>query len=233
MFGESLTSHFWVASTPLFQTALFFVPDGTRFQAGMEELSSEQKSYTTDIKIFDADGELINEVATTYPIDRVGILEIEPLLEVCKYEGGMKHGRAVITCSAPAQPMSRIQGRDSAVFMGELLPLNTQQRAFIPVTLSEGKSSILILSNFSASPSSIKCKLIVGKRSPETQVDVPAGGTRMLSLESEFPEYADLTVSRAVQGYLRLSTRSDDQIGVQLFERLEGAKESSLFTTIG
>ena len=225
-------SQFWVASTANFQTNLFFVPDASRILASSGQATGDMTMYTVQLNLFDADGELVNEVTTSFPLDRVGLLELEPLLEVCKYEGGMKHGRALISSDSPTKHLCRLQGRENAALMRELLPLSAQHRVFLPVSLTEAKASILVLSNMGRVPAILRCKLIVGKRSPEMQLEIPAGATRLLSVENEFPEFGDLNLSRGVQGFLRLSSRAEDQVGVQLLERIEGPKDTGLFTTV-
>lgn len=225
--GLRYSAQFWVSSSPFFETVLFLSPGLAPQDAEAASISSVNYS----VKLYDADGALVNEIAYQVAPTQVGILELHTLMEAVKYESGIKHGWVDVVSECPSKIYCRLHARSVATLMGELHSIGSQQRVCFPLSLGQHRSSYLAVVNFSKETSAVRCKLFVGKRSPEILLSIPGSGSRLISLDAEFPEYKELTES-IVQGYVRVSPRSDSPFGVQLIERSEGSKDDGLFGTL-
>jgi hypothetical protein len=73
------------------------------------------------------------------------------------------------------------------------------------------------LSNYGEEEAIVRVRFCVGKRMPEINCHVPARGCRLVSLESEFPEFCQ-DHSTELTAYLRFSCKSDAGVGVQVLE---------------
>jgi len=221
------SAQFWVASSPFFETTLFFSSSLIR----QESQNSNISLINYQVKLFDADGEIVNEVEYSVPPTKLGTMEVHNMMEAMKYESGLKHGWLSVESEHPSKVFCRIHARNTATLMGELLPIGAQQRVCFPLSLGEHRSSFLAVVNYSKENAAVRCKLFVGKRSPEVLFTVPGAGARLINLEAEFPEYKEAGAG-AILGYIRVSPRNDTPFGVQLVERIEGSKEEGLFGTL-
>lgn len=201
---------FWVSTFPFFESVLTVVPPNT-----------QQNEWNLKLSFFDPDGAPINAVEQLCPAFEPTIVALDQYLGGCKLESGFKHAQLVVSVPSGAFVSCRLQGLDTASFIGPLLTFTEDRAAFLPVTFSAERSYLIALSNFAGTESSVRCRLICGKRAPETVLQLPPRGSRLLSLSSTFPQFAIQEGGSAVQGYIRLTTRSEIGVGVQLIERTE------------
>jgi hypothetical protein len=221
------SAQFWVSSSPFFESVLFLTPS----LVPNELYLGENNVYNYLIKLYDSDGALVNELNYSITPFQLGVIELHNLMEGMKYESGIKHGWVDVVCERPSRMFCRLHAKSVATLMGELQPIGGQQRVCFPLTLGENRSAYLAAVNFSKEPSAVRCKLFIGKRSPEILFTVPGSGARLINLDAEFPDYKELE-GPALLGYLRVSPRNDSPFGVQLIERIEGSKEEGLFGTL-
>ena len=87
------------------------------------------------------------------------------------------------------------------------------------VVFAGDRANLLGVLNLSTAEASMRCRLLCGKRTPETTLSVPPLGARLLSLETEFPELAATPEDRQVRAYVRITCRNEQEIAVQLLER--------------
>lgn len=222
---------FWICAGPFFESNLFFAPVVSASRIAGSEAGAPAP-LRLDIVLYDADGEIVNEVRFQPPADRVGILDVEPLMEACKYEGGLKHGTLSVSSTAPFTAFSRVFARQSAAVMDGLMNLSPAGRIFIPLSLAEGKKSLLTVVNYGNERASVKCKLFLARRSPEILCSLPAHGARVLSLEDEFVEQGESLPQNGVQAYLRVNSKTDDPVGIGIIEKFEGIKDNHILTSI-
>ncbi|MBN8549301.1 MAG: hypothetical protein J0M12_08310 [Deltaproteobacteria bacterium] len=220
--NASLTSHFWVCAYPFVETTLFLVP----------ALSPDAAlASATSIELYDADGALSNEVELDFPAGQVGILELDSIMGGCKLESGLKHGHMLVRSPAGTSPYLRMHTREGAALIGEPAAFGADRSTFFPLTMDEGRSYYLTVVNHGKAQAALKCRLFCAKRSPETLISIPAFGSRVISLENEFAEYSAES-GKQMQAYLRLSTKSETTLGVQLLERTEGKNEGGIFYAV-
>lgn len=218
----SITNHFWVCAYPFVETTLFLVPPFP-FEGAITQPSA--------IELYDADGALSNEVHVEFPRGQVGIVELDSIMGGCKLESGLKHAHMVVRSAAGSSPYLRMHTREGAALIGEPAVLGADRSSFFPLTMDEGRSYYLTAVNHGKAQAALKCRLFCAKRSPETLISIPPLGARVLSLDNEFAEYSS-EAGKQLQAYIRLSTKSDTTLGVQLVERTEGKNDGGIFYSV-
>lgn len=217
------TSHLWVCAYPFIESALFIVPLNPTLPTAPEAVRAE---------LYDADGNLANELNLSFPRGQVGVIELESIMGECKLEGGFRHAHLVIHTPAGVSHYVRMHTREGAAFIGDPAALASERSSFFPMTMDDGRSYYIAMVNQSKNPATLKCRLFCAKRSPETVFTVPPLGSRIVSLENEFPEFATIEGGKQLQAYVRLSTKSETTVGVQLIERVEGKSEGGYFYSV-
>jgi hypothetical protein len=221
--GSSITSHFWVCAYPFVETTLFIVPPHPRDSA---------IGVASKAELYDADGGVANEVELSFPPSQVGMLEMDTIMGGCKLESGLKHGHLVVQTAPGFSTYLRMHTREGGALLGEPASLGSDRSTFFPLTMDEGRNYYLAIVNHGKAQAHLKCRLFCAKRSPETLISVPALGSRIVSLESQFPDYSAADVGKQLQAYVRLSTKSDTVLGVQLLERVEAKKDTGIFYAV-
>ncbi|MBX7143325.1 MAG: hypothetical protein K1X79_02630 [Oligoflexia bacterium] len=217
------TTHLWVCSYPYVDSTLFVVPPAVLGDS----------SARTAVAIYDADGNTANEVDLEFPSNQIGIIELESIMGGCKLEAGIKHGHAVVQSPVGYSHFCRIHTREGAALIGAPASLTADHSSFFPITFDEGRQYFLAFVNETRSTANVKCRLFCGKRSPETLLTIPPLGSRVIHVETEFPDYAGGDTGKQLQGYVRISTKSEGRIGVQLIERHATKSEGGVFSAVG
>jgi hypothetical protein len=214
--GEAgqVTSTFWVSTYPFFESTLCVVPP-VPLQA------INDAGFPIDVAIYDPDGAELNSARLVASPIQPTTIDLDQFLGGCKIESGLKHAQVVVTSAAGSLHTCRIHSRESGSFMGPMMWFNNDRAAFLPVTFSVERSYLAAFSNGTTAETAVRCKLICGKRAPETILTLPPRGSRIVSLSSTFPEFASVEGAATTQAYLRLTTRSEGGVGVQLIERTE------------
>jgi hypothetical protein len=217
------TTHLWVCAYPFFDSTLFVVPP-------LEVPESAAESVVT---VYDADGEIANELSLAFPTREIGMLELETLMGGCKLEAGLKHGHALVQSPAGYAHLCRLHTREGAAILGAPSQLSAAHSTFFPLTFDEGRAYFIALVNQNRTHASVKCRLFSAKRSPETLISVPPLGSRIIHIETEFPDYAGGDSGKQLQAYVRLSTKSEGVLGAQLIERHSTKSDGGVFYAVG
>ena len=252
-----MTTHFWVCAYPFLDSSIFVVPPVLSVPLEPDSFSSvpaetevgsavtaavnnteikrpKNSTAQTMVTLFDADGDVANELTLSYPINEIGILELETLMGACKLESGLKHAHVMVESERGYAHYCRLHTREGAAILGVPSQLSVAHSTFFPLTFDEGRSYFVSLINHSRTPAAVKCRLFSAKRSPETLISVPALGARVLQVETEFPDYAGNNEGgKQLQAYLRLSTKSEATLGAQLIERHATKADSGVFYAVG
>ena len=220
-----VSSHFWAATFPFFETTLFIAPpvDGSPVAP-------------TRLTVFDADGEIVNEAALEIEPGRVGIFELEQFLGGCKLEGGLKHAHLEVVSPPGCRHLCRMHSRSGASLHVEAAALSSHRSVFFPLRFARGHDTIVCFVNRGAEPAVVKMRLFVGSRNPESFLEVPAFGARMVSLGSEFGEFVGGGEADIGQGYVRISAKGGADLGVHLIERViarDERTEGDAFAAVG
>lgn len=215
-------SRHWICAGQFFSTSVLIVP-------GPHAASNEPIPVAGNI--YDCDGEIVNQFQTSVTPHGVACLELEPLMEGCKLESGLRHGQVSLETPAGFSHYCRFVGGDGAFLMGTPFVLSRGRSAFFPITFGEARSHIVCLVNHSEQKGDVKCRLFLKNRTPDIVCSVPGNGTRLINVESHFLEYlADLGDSQLA--YLRMISKGREEIGVQLIERSEGKSDAGLFQSV-
>jgi hypothetical protein len=222
-------NHFWISSYPFFESTLLVVPSAAATLDAQKPLEGQR--LAVQMRVYDGDGELINDAQLEFPSSDIQFFELEPLLGACKLESGMKHAHLVVTAPSGTGVYCRMHTRESAALLGEPVLVDTTQGTFFPMTFASDRSNLLCIINRGAQEAVLRCRLFVGKRSPEASWTVPAWASKVVSIESEFREYAKTDEGQQLQAYVRLSTKAGE-LGTQLVERTDGPQEAGFFTSV-
>lgn len=219
--GRDQGQHFWISTLPFFDCALFILSH-----------ASATTPSETAISVYDPDGTLINSLEFSSPPGEVGMVELEQFLGCCKLESGMKHAHLLVRSDPGTRAVLRMHSHDSGCIMGPMTQVLMHRGTFFPISFAEDKSSFIALVNYSNEPSVLRCRLFQGTRTPEISISVPPRGARFFGLESEFSDCTAKGSDKAINGYVRLTTKSEGGLGVQLIERTDGLKGNSLFNSV-
>ncbi len=220
---ESVTSHFWVASYPFFETTLFVL-------APLQSCSDQ--SSQAEINVYDPDGELINEVSFGFPSNQVGALEVDQLLGACKLESGFKHAHLVIKSPQGTRHLCRLHAQERATLLGQPISVTDDQGVFFPLTLALNRTSLLCLVNYSDEIARVRCRVVSAKRSPEQILTIPARGARAVIIESLFPEMSQVEDGKRKTAYLRISAKEGHKVGAQLLERVSCGDGRFIYSSV-
>lgn len=212
-----VTSHLWASTSPFFRSVLLVSP-------------ASIGSSNTELIIHDADGAIVNKASYQFEGCKVGIIELGELLQGCKPSCGIVQGYVVARTIGSAKHLHRLVSDDSACIMGSTHLIDSDRSAFFPITIAEDRSSLVVLVNTGNEAATATVRLISGKRTPETIVDIPARGARTLSINVEFGDYITAKGEDEVLAYLRVRTRATHELGVQLLEQQGG--ENGFYTSV-
>ena len=91
---------------------------------------------------------------------------------------------------------------------------------------------MISLVNTGGEEATVRCRLYVGRRTPEIDCKIPAYGARMLHVEGVFSKYVGLPKDKTVQAYLRITTPVEVPLGVQLLEKNSAYDEKDYFVAV-
>jgi hypothetical protein len=209
------TSHFWVASPPLFSSTLLVATGGDSAGAGRAK---------TRLEIFDLDGSQINSVEVEFPAGQVGFVELEPFTAALKMQGGVAHGHLKVTSPIGTRHLYRQTIGTSVVLYQDPVPVSNRESSFIPVVIGGRREHMLVLVNSGEEEGQIACRLFYGNRSPEWTLTVPGNGSRVLSIENDLVAAADQKAweKGALQAYIRFTGKHHSPIAGHIIERTLG-----------
>jgi hypothetical protein len=222
---SSSVASFWVSTFPFFESTLFVAPpfvDRSACGAGEETTGTFVASSVT---LFDADGGVVNEFTVEVEPGRVGIVELDQFLGGCKLESGLRHAQMRVVSPPGTRQLCRLHGRAGAQIVEESSRLTRQRSVFFPVRLAPQLEHVVCFINLGGEPAVAKCRLLVGNRTPEVFVEVPANGARLLSLTTEFGDFGAGGGGDGAQAYVRLSTKGDAVLGAQVLQRVVARDE--------
>jgi hypothetical protein len=234
--------HGWVCSGPYFETVMYVycAERGGALRKGSQgdsplspDLAAFGRGTPIEFELFDPDGFCCNRVELQVEPGKVAAIDWDPFLGNCKFEAGMKHGHVVAKLPPGFRAVSRLVSSHAGCFFGRPLMLTASSRAFAPITLSRDRFPMVVLVNHSAVEATVRGRLFCGKRTPENVWQVPANGTRVLSIAHEFGDAITIEPDEQVQTYLRMGVRGEYEVGVQCIERLQGPNESSVYLALG
>lgn len=212
---SSVTSHFWVANPPFSISTLLVAPDS-------QQESDER--ICTRMELFDADGSKVNEITVEFPINEVGVIEIEPFTQALKEQGGVAHGHLAVSSPAGTRHLCRQSFGGCVAVLQDPAITKGRENSFAPLIIGARREHQIVLVNTCAEPTQIGIRLYYGNRAPEWNVDVPGNASRLLSLESELLSSSDdkSWERGAVQAYLRIAPRLQGAVTCHIIERMPG-----------
>lgn len=211
---------FWVASSGLFETSLIFYSS-----------PNQKKEHIAQGLLYDSDGNHVNSLEYSFHSDKASVFEISSLMEGVKYEAGLKHGILDLKVSADMNVICRLHSHSAASLLSSLHELGRNEKAFLPLRFSTDTKIIAAVVNLSKEVNQVRCKLFIGKRTPEINLDLPPQSVRLISMNEEFIDCLE-GKSVTAAGYVRISSRNDMPFAAQIVECVEGSKNEAIFSSI-
>jgi hypothetical protein len=233
-FEEVYLENFWVSSSPLFSSTLIVrstihnlesgynlesgnsnevengAVEGTLSEATVaktkeaEQIKLVNEPTKLRIKLFDADGNLFNELNLNFGSMPVGLIDLEPCMAECKFESGMKHARLKLESSVKISAMLRLHTRDWSVLSPAAKAVDFHSKYLVPLEPGFDKSTWIVAMNDSPMEIDLKLRLSLGRRSPEITVKVAAFGVGVFDTKLIFKEVFDQQQEEA-QAFVRVS----------------------------
>ena len=213
--------HLWVGSCPWFQTSLFLCAQPLAGQAG-----------SASGVLYDADGSVTNEISLSFPAGTVGVCELNQFLGANKLEAGIQHGHLMLKLSEGVRVVARINTNEGAAILGPARLASFNHGGFFPIMMCEERRNYVTFVNVNEGPVSLKCRLFAGSRAPECGITVPPRGSRVICIESEFPEFATVPSGKVQQGYIRIATKAHEPVGVQMLESTKIQRDQNAFSSV-
>ncbi len=220
MTSDDTKSHFWISGGSFFSSTILVASDLRGVPGGMIEAQCE---------LFDVDGAPIQRFQVEFPEREVGIIELEPFMLGLKMQGGIIQGHLVVQSRAGTAHFCRQQVGEHADIMTASRGLKSREMSFMPLLLGGRREHLVVVVNAGPEDAQVVVRLLYGSRSPEWAIQIPGNGCRAVSLEHELlATFDDSSWHKGVlQGYLRISPRSQSTIVCQMVERLPGEIEGN------
>jgi hypothetical protein len=174
--------------------------------------------------LFDVDGSLVRSFQVEFPEREVGIIEVEPFMSGLKMQAGIVQGHLRVQSNLGASHLCRQEVGQHVDLVSTPRELRNREMAFMPLLLGGRREHLMVIVSTGKDDAQVVVRLLYGTRSPEWTVQVPGNGCRVVSLEHELlSTFDDSSWQKGVmQGYLRLSPRSQAAVVCQMVERLPG-----------
>lgn len=210
----------WVCSYPVFDGVLVIAP-----------VAAQDAHFSVALTVYDPDGFEINRVELETRGDRPTFLEIEPFLERCKLECGIKHAQVVLAALQPFQVRTLLLASEHVVELDEGFSIGAGRSVALPLSFAPHQRNYLSLVNTSSETSVVKVRVMTGRRSGEQLLTLAPRAARLLPLELELSLTAE--VGQAA-GYARVSHREGSAV-VRLLTVSDRDEERlpPLFTGLG
>lgn len=207
------TQYFWFCSQPFVESSLLL--------AGRGELKSL-------ITVRDADGAVVNEASIVH--HGFLVFDLASAVLNVKLESGLRHGTVEVSSTAVAS--MRFFNKTFSRFFEPARVISADCAQFAPITLGNNIENLVCLLNSSDEEATVRVRLILAKRNPDTLVTIPARGTRLMCVEREFGEIAEKAIEeKTTRAYVRVSLRSEQPVLMQAAEVLN--REGGLGNTGG
>lgn len=180
------------------------------------------------VTVRDADGAIVNEAQIAH--HGLSVFDLASAVLNVKLESGLRHGTIEVVSEAPAS--MRFFNKTFSRFFEPARVVTADCAQFAPVTLGSNIENLVCLLNCSDHEATVRVRLILAKRNPDTIVTIPPRGTRLMCVEREFGDVTSKAIEeKAVRAYLRVSLRSELPVLMQAAEVL--SREGTMGVTGG
>ena len=218
-------SNFWFSTSPFFNTVVYTVP---RTVYNIEEGNYINRGDSTPltIKIFDCDGDLINNVSISTPSNECATIAIDTYCSGCKLQGGIKQGTIEIShsddiiCYAKSCDVENTSTKLlSPSLLGVPIYITSTAPIFFPILIKNDLNLILTVINKSHKTEDFKYRIIVDEVFDEISHKIPPKGCRIFSI---FADFKDFECREGTQAYLRFVSKAPDNcLGYQIIEQIK------------
>ncbi len=197
---STMPQYFWFCSQPFVESSLLL--------AGHGETSSV-------VTVRDADGAIVNEASIVH--HGLSVFDLASAVLNVKLEGGLRHGTVEVASAASAS--MRFFNKTFSRFFEPARVISADCAQFAPITLGSNIENLVCLLNCSDQEATVRVRLILAKRNPDTLVTIPARGSRLMCVEREFSEMTEKALEeKTTRAYVRVSLRSELPVLMQAAE---------------
>ena len=216
-------SHFWFCAGPVFSTQLIFFP-----------IARESVPSFSILEFYDSDGSLLNTARVAFSGKSVGVVDTDAMLSACKRESGFKHGHVVIKSPVGIGHECRLISPDMGGLGQGLREISRRRYVFFPSVFAPERNSYVALVNFSQEETTVRLRVFCGSRTPKVEIKIPPFGSKILSIEQQFPEYLYGEDGKRLPAYVRLGIPDGSgSAGVFFFERNTISDSVEAFRAVG
>lgn len=205
--AEYSRSFFWFAADEYFQSTLYISP------------ARQDAHNQHQIKIYDIDGQLTNQLNVKFVHGLPGLVELDGLVSNCKLQAGIRQGSVEVVSAAGTAHSCEINTSNRELTVSPVCKLSREKAGFFPLHLSTKSQNMIALNSLGQSDSMLKVRLYTGTRSPELEIKIKAFGAENLIIEEEFAEYLELDPHHDQQAYLRIVSYTSNDLSVRLLEQ--------------
>lgn len=209
--SNNTLSKFWFFSAPDLRTSLVYVAASMPRELGAPSEGAELEETALALSFFDCDGELTNQATIEFPTKRQCFLEMNSFLGNVKRQAGFAHGLVTVSgCADVSRLLIRFQSSHASWLHTNDTVISRNKPYALPVYIGENRRGLIVITNTDDTEVTVRGRLLLGKRSPESSWTLTARSSRIIDLAGTFAEViGEAPSSMHGRGYLRLSTSSD------------------------
>lgn len=216
--------HFWVASAPYFTAKLLLLPTISSVNHGPEGTES------LALRIFDSDGEQINELTIRQETNSIESIDITRLMGACKYEGGFCHGHLAVKESRGLNYSVCLEADRRYLPLDEPAIVTRTTPAYVPFSCSPHCEPLIALVNCGESSVRVATRLYHGDEVFQAVRTVPGNGSRVVSPIADFP---NLRENRDMVGYVEVAVpQAGELVRVQLMEQIRLPDQTTVYSVL-
>lgn len=200
---------FWTCSTAEVSTALQLAPSFVPDTGG----------YT--IRIFTPRGEEYRRLEMEVPFPKGATIEVNTLLSEILPDAGIRHAQVEIEGGSPGGVGLRTITSTGHFVSPPLRRVSNSEPIFFPKTFSRHQTSILALLNGSDTAVEVVARVVAPGRAPEAVVTLAPRATKLIHLQSEFNDLADMAKKQRVPTYVRVRAKGENIVSAVLLEQYQ------------
>jgi hypothetical protein len=206
--------NFWVCTYPNFESALYLNSSNI-----FESNEVNDQKEVVELNFFDSEGILFNSANIEFPTNEFLSLKISSFMASCKMQSGMKHARLQVKSFNQLDAKLRLYAKDTAQVLDPIRFISKVKPDFFALTFANDRMAYLAVTNQSASETEMRVKVFCSMSGLDLKLKIPAFAAKIFEISSLFPQILALKEERSFQAYLRITTKSDDLLGIQFYEQ--------------
>lgn len=200
---------FWTCSTAEVSSALQLAPP----------LNAEAGGYV--IRVFSPKGEEYRRLEMEVSSPRGATIEFNTLLAEILPDSGIRHAQIEIEGGSVGGQGLRVITNAGHFISPPLRKVSSNDPVFFPKTFSRHQTSILAVVNGSDTSVEAIVRVVAPGRAPESVITLPPRASKLLHLQTEFSDLADISKKQRVPTYVRVRAKGENLVSAVLLEQYQ------------